>query len=197
MKDYLDSFVASVRALDRAVINGMAEALASIRDQDGRVFVLGSGGSAANASHAAADFRKLCFLECYSPSDNVAELTARVNDDGWPAAYVDWLRVSRLSDRDGLLILSVGGGSLDHNLSPNLVRAIEYGNEVDARTLAIVGRADGYAARYADVCLVASNGQHGFLTPISESLQAAVWHLLAGHPLLRTAIPVWEDRVKA
>lgn len=192
---YLNSLRISLDSLDIAIIETLAESLVRIREAGGRLFVVGVGGSAANAGHAVADFRKLCGLESYSPSDSISEISARTNDDGWDNAYVGWLRVSRLSPRDGLLVLSVGGGSREFGLSVNLISAIDHAREAGAKVFAIVGRSDGYAAQHSDVCIVAAAQETRYLTPISESMQAVLWHLLATHPDLGIDLPVWEARV--
>ncbi|HZN74659.1 MAG TPA: SIS domain-containing protein [Micromonosporaceae bacterium] len=177
----------SVEALDR-----LAGELAAVRAAGGRLFVVGSGGSAANASHAVGDFRKMCALESYAPSDNVAELTARTNDDGWSSAYADWLEVSRINERDGLLVLSVGGGDPTSGLSLNLVSAVDRARAAGARVFGVVGRRDGYVVRHAAVCVVVGTDGE-FLTPVAESLQSVVCHLLATHPALLRNSPVWES----
>ena len=170
----------------------MIEVLSNLRQTGGRLFLLGVGGSAANCSHAVNDFRKLTGIEAYAPTDNVSELTARTNDEGWSTVFSAWLEVSRISHRDVLFVLSVGGGSLDKNISPNLVTALQYGKEVGARVIGIVGRDGGYTARVADACVVIPTVNPANVTPHSEAFQALVWHLLVSHPSLKTASTKWE-----
>jgi D-sedoheptulose 7-phosphate isomerase len=163
-------------------IEQMAHRLAGIREAGGRLFVLGLGGSAANASHVVNDFRKIAGMEAYAPTDNVAELTARTNDEGWDGVFVSWLKVSRLSSRDAVLVLSVGGGDPERNVSANLVAAVEYARAVGATTLGILGRDGGYTARVADVSVVVPTVNPVNITPHAEAFQAVVWHLLVSHP---------------
>jgi len=189
---YLREVGEIVRSLDPAALDALADALADVRRGEGRLFVLGVGGGAAHASHAVNDFRKLCAFEAYAPTDNVAELTARTNDEGWETSLDAWLRTSRLSSRDALLVFSVGGGSRAHNVSVNLVHAIELAQEVGARVFGIVGRADGAAAEAADVCIVVE-APPDRRTPHVEEFQAIVWHLLVSHPALVAAPGKWES----
>lgn len=179
--------------LDRDEIERLASLLADLRRRGGRLFVLGVGGSAANASHAVNDFRKLCHIEAYTPVDNVAELTARVNDDGWERVFADWLRVSRLGQADMLLVFSVGGGDLERNVSPNLVRALEHAREVGATIGGVVGRDGGYTARVADACVVVPTLSAHTVTPHTEAFQAVVWHCLVSHPSLQAQAMKWES----
>lgn len=167
--------------------------LASVKSDGGRLFILGVGGSAANASHAVNDFRKIGGIEAYAPTDNVSELTARTNDEGWPTVFVEWLRVSRLSPRDGLLIFSVGGGNLEKNVSPNLVLALQYAKEVGARVVGVVGKDGGYTAQVADACVVVPVVNPGNITPHSEAFQAVIWHLFVSHPSLKSNQTKWES----
>src|SRR5262249_55237637 len=157
----------------------------------GRLFILGVGGSAANASHAVNDFRKIAGIEAYAPTDNVSELTARTNDEGWATVFESWLRVSRLQSRDAILVFSVGGGSLEHQVSPNLVAALEYAKTVGAKILGIVGRDGGHTARVADVCVLIPTVSSTHITPHAEAFQAVVWHLLVSHPALKRAETRW------
>src|SRR5687767_7619154 len=161
--------------------------LRATRDRGGRLFILGVGGSAANASHAVNDFRKICALEAYAPTDNVSELTARTNDEGWEDVFVSWLKVSRLGDKDMVFVLSVGGGDLEKNVSPNLVRAVQYAREVGAGVCGVVGRDGGYTARVADACVIVPTVNPAHVTPHAEAFQAVVWHLLVSHPALKAA----------
>jgi D-sedoheptulose 7-phosphate isomerase len=170
----------------------MAAILVDVREREGRLFMLGVGGGAAHASHAVNDFRKLCGFEAYAPTDNVSELTARTNDEGWETSFSEWLRTSRLGARDALLIFSVGGGSREHGISLNLVHAMELADEVGARVLAFVGKPDGAAARLADIAIVVPAPPER-LTPHVEGLQAILWHLLVSHPTLATAPGKWES----
>jgi D-sedoheptulose 7-phosphate isomerase len=179
--------------LDPLLLERMAGALCELRTRAGRLFILGVGGSAANASHAVNDFRKIAGLECYAPTDNVAELTARTNDEGWPSVFVEWLRVSRLASRDALLVLSVGGGDLEKNVSPNLVAALRFAKETGATILGVTGRDGGYTAKVADLCVVIPTVNPEAVTPHSEAFQAVVWHLLVSHPALKTRPTKWES----
>jgi D-sedoheptulose 7-phosphate isomerase len=178
-------------ALDATAIERCVEYLVQARDQNGRVFVLGVGGSAANASHAVNDFRKLANIEAYAPTDNIAELTARTNDEGWPTVFEAWLRGSHLRSSDVVFVLSVGGGSLEENVSPNLVAALDFARGVGSRILGVVGRADGYTAQVADACVIVPTVNPAHITPHSESFQEVVWHLLVSHPRLKAAPTRW------
>jgi D-sedoheptulose 7-phosphate isomerase len=181
------------RRLDTAAIEKVAALLADVRNRSGRLFILGVGGSAGNASHAVNDFRKLAGIEAYAPTDNVSELTARTNDEGWPTVFSSWLEVSRLQARDAVLVFSVGGGSLQKNVSPNIVRALDYARSVGASILGIVGRDGGYTARVADVCVIVPTVQTERITPHTEAFQAVVWHLLVSHPALQRKAGKWES----
>ena len=182
-----------VSRLDSALCERAVDLLASVRESGGRLFILGVGGSAANASHAVNDFRKIAGLECYAPTDNVSELTARTNDEGWSTVFSEWLKGSRLNNKDALLILSVGGGNLEKNVSPNLVAALQLAKERGARVLGIVGRDGGYTAKVADVAIVIPTVNANNTTPHSEAFQAVVWHLLVSHPKLKVAQTKWES----
>jgi D-sedoheptulose 7-phosphate isomerase len=160
------------------------------------VFFLGVGGSAANASHAVNDFRKIAQIEAYAPTDNVSELTARVNDEGWETVFVQWLRGSRLGARDLVFVLSVGGGDLEKNISPNLVRALEYAREIGATIVGIVGRGGGHTAKVADACVIVPTVNHATVTPHAEAFQAVVWHLMVSHPALKAVQTKWESSVR-
>jgi D-sedoheptulose 7-phosphate isomerase len=179
--------------LDADAIERVVNLLVETRAGGGRLFILGVGGSAANASHAVNDFRKLAGIEAYSPTDNVSELTARTNDEGWATVFSAWLQISRLRKGDALLVLSVGGGDLERNVSPNLVTAIQYAREMGARVAGIVGRADGFTAKTADVCVVVPVVNPEHVTPHSEAFQAVVWHAIVSHPLLKTKATKWES----
>jgi D-sedoheptulose 7-phosphate isomerase len=178
--------------LDAAAIENLSERLAAVKAGGGRLFFLGVGGSAANCSHAVNDFRKLAGIECYAPTDNVAELTARINDEGWESTFVEWLKISRLSPKDALFVLSVGGGSIEHNVSPNLVAALRHAKAVGAKVFGIVGRDGGYTAAHADACVMIPSVNPQTITPHCEAFQAMVWHLLVCHPNLKAAPTKWE-----
>lgn len=192
-KQHLDEAGRIVAALDVDVIEKMVGLLADLRTRGGRLFFLGVGGSAANCSHAVNDFRKIAGIECYTPVDNVSELTARTNDEGWESVFVNWLKVSRLQSRDMICVFSVGGGSLEKNISPNLVRALQFAKEVGAPIIGVVGRDGGYTASVADACVVVPTVNPDNVTPHSEAFQAVVWHLLVSHPLLKMAETKWES----
>lgn len=179
--------------LDSTAIDAIVAELARLRERGGRLFILGVGGSAANAAHAVNDFRKIAGIETYSPTDNVSELTARTNDEGWETVFVEWLRGSRLNTRDGLLVLSVGGGDLERNVSPNLVRAVQYGKQVGATVCGIVGRDGGYTAKVADACVIVPTVNPAHVTPHAEAFQAVVWHLVVTHPAIKIAATKWES----
>ena len=190
---YLAETAAIAAQLDAEAIERMAVELAAVRDRGGRLFVLGVGGSAAHASHAACDFRKLCGFEAYAPTDNIAELTARTNDDGWEDVFAAWLEGSRLEARDGVLVFSVGGGDAERGVSANLVRAIDLAREAGAKTFGVVGRDGGYVGRTADVCIVVPTVNEERVTAHTEGMCAVVWHLLVSHPALLAATPKWES----
>lgn len=190
---YLAETVEICTRLDAAAIDRIADLLAEVRQRGGRVFFLGVGGSAANCGHAVNDFRKICGIECYAPTDNVAELTARTNDEGWASVFVEWLKGSRLSARDLVFVLSVGGGSLENNVSPNLVAALQAAKAIDARIVGIVGRDGGYTAQVADACVVIPTVNPDNVTPHAEAFQAVIWHLLVSHPKLKASQTKWES----
>ena len=179
--------------LDTDAIEKVAEELAQIRQRGGRLFILGGGGSAGNAGHAVNDFRKICGFECYAPTDNVSELTARTNDEGWTTVFAEWLRGSRLNAKDGVLIFSVGGGNLEKNVSPNLVEALKLAKEVGAGIYGIVGKDGGYTAQVADACVIVPTVNPVNVTPHSEAFQAVVWHLFVSHPRLKVTATKWES----
>ena len=182
-----------VAKVDVAACEKAVALLAEVRSRGGRLFILGVGGSAANASHAVNDFRKIAGLECYAPTDNVSELTARTNDEGWTSVFVEWLKGSRLTEKDALLVLSVGGGDMERNVSPNLVAALQLAKERGSSILGIVGRDGGYTARVADVCVIIPTVNPMNTTPHTEAFQAVVWHLFVSHPALKTAQTKWES----
>src|SRR5476651_2470103 len=189
---YLQEVCEISQKLDRAALENLVEHLVRVRSRGGRLFILGVGGSAANASHAVNDFRKIAGIECYAPTDNVSELTARTNDEGWETVFVEWLKVSRLCAKDMLFIFSVGGGNLEKNVSPNLVRALQHGKEVGARVVGVVGRDGGYTAKVGDAVCIVPTVNPDAVTPHSEAFQAVVWHLLVTHPVLKARQTKWE-----
>jgi D-sedoheptulose 7-phosphate isomerase len=191
-QDFLKEVQDVTKRLDDRAIDKVVEQLFAIRERGGRLFILGVGGSAGNASHAVNDFRKICGIECYAPTDNVSELTARTNDEGWATIFAEWLRGSHLSEKDGLLILSVGGGNLEKNVSPNLVRAIQFAKEVGAAVTGIVGRDGGFTAKMADAVVIVPTVNPDHVTPHSEAFQAVVWHLFVSHPRLKVNQTKWE-----
>jgi D-sedoheptulose 7-phosphate isomerase len=190
---FLDEARKVIDGLDVGAIERMAELIEQARERGGRLFILGVGGSAGNASHAVNDFRKIVGIEAYAPTDNVSELTARTNDEGWPTIFVEWLRVSRLKAGDLILVLSVGGGSLEKNVSPNLVTALQYAREVGTPVIGIVGKDGGYTAKVADACAIVPTVNPDHITPHSEAFQAVVWHLLVSHPRLKARQTKWES----
>ncbi len=192
-RQHLQEAARIIEGLDADAIERMAEALAGVRSRGGRLFFLGVGGSAGNCSHAVNDFRKLAGFEAYAPTDNVSELTARTNDEGWDTVFAAWLAGSRLRQEDGVFVLSVGGGSVEKNVSANLVRALDHARTVGATIVGIVGRDGGYTARVADVCVIVPTVNPETVTPHSEAFQAVVWHLLVSHPRLKTAPTKWES----
>jgi D-sedoheptulose 7-phosphate isomerase len=190
---HLAETVEIVQKLQPEALEKMVDLLAEIRQRGGRLFFLGVGGSAANASHAVNDFRKIAGIECYAPTDNVSELTARTNDEGWASVFVEWLKGSHLRPNDGLMVFSVGGGNLEKNVSPNLVSALQYAKEVGASVLGVVGRDGGYTAMVADACCVVPTVNPETVTPHSEAFQAVIWHLLVSHPNLKFRQTKWES----
>ena len=188
---YLDQAGAIVQRIDRAAIESMADALAALRDGGGRLFFIGAGGSAGNCSHAVNDFRKLCGFEAYAPTDNVSELTARTNDEGWETVFAAWLKTSRLSDKDGVFVFSVGGGDLDRNVSPNIVRALELARQRGAKIFGVVGRDGGYTRKVGDHVVVIPTVDPALVTPHTEAFQAVVWHCLVSHPKLQQNATKW------
>jgi len=192
-KQFLAEVQQVTAQLNEAAIEKCADELAAIRERGGRLFILGVGGSAGNAGHAVNDFRKICGFEAYAPTDNVSELTARTNDEGWPTIFAEWLKGSRLGAKDGLLIFSVGGGNLEKNVSPNLVTAIQLAKKVCASVIGIVGRDGGYTAKEATACVIVPTVNATHVTPHSEAFQAVIWHLLVSHPKLKVAATKWES----
>ena len=192
-KQFLAEVQQVTAQLDEAAIEKAADELAAIRERGGRLFILGVGGSAGNAGHAVNDFRKICGFEAYAPTDNVSELTARTNDEGWATVFSEWLKGSRINAKDGLLIFSVGGGNLEKNVSPNLVSAIQLARQVGASVIGVVGRDGGYTAKEATACVIVPTVNPTHVTPHSEAFQAVIWHLLVSHPKLKVAPTKWES----
>jgi len=182
--------------IDTNKIEELVSELGKIRERKGRVFFLGVGGSAGNCSHAVNDFRKLCNIECYAPTDNVSELTARTNDEGWATIFVEWLRISHLNSNDAIFVMSVGGGSKEKNVSPNIVDAIDLSHIVGAKVFSIVGKSDGYAYKRSDISILIPAPNSGAITPHSEAFQAVVWHSIVSHPNLQTISTKWESLEK-
>jgi D-sedoheptulose 7-phosphate isomerase len=197
MTDFADRYLKEVQEvaakIDRSSLNRMIDLLVNLRAGGGRLFILGVGGSAGNASHAVNDFRKICGIEAYAPTDNVSELTARINDEGWDSSFAEWLRGSRLGSKDALCIFSVGGGDAERGVSVNLVRAMEFAKSVGARICGVVGRNGGFTATAADACVIIPTVNAETVTPHTESFQAVVWHLLVSHPRLQIAPTKWES----
>jgi len=185
-----------IRKIDVAAIEKIADLLATVKADGGRIFFLGVGGSAGNCSHAVNDFRKIVGIESYAPTDNVSELTARTNDEGWATIFVEWLKTSKLAAKDALFIFSVGGGNLEKNISPNLVAALKFAKTVGAKVAGVVGRDGGYTAQVADACVIVPTVNAESITPHAEAFQAVVWHLLVSHPKLKANQTKWESAVK-
>ncbi len=197
MTNYTSEFIEEVgtiaRGLDQAKIERMIEILAALRQGKGRLFILGVGGSAGNAGHAVNDFRKICGIEAYAPTDNVSELTARANDEGWPTIFVEWLKISRVTADDVVMVFSVGGGNLEKNVSPNIVTALKFAKEVGAKVVGVVGRDGGYTAQVADAAVIIPVVHPDRITPHSEAFQAVVWHLIVSHPSMKAVQTKWES----
>ena len=185
-----------IQKMDVDAVEKMTDLLVEIKRDGGRLFFLGVGGSAGNCSHAVNDFRKIVGIESYAPTDNVSELTARTNDEGWATIFVEWLKVSKLSTKDAVFVFSVGGGNLDENISPNLVTALQYAKSIGAKVTGIVGRDGGYTAQVADACVIIPTVNPETITPHSEAFQAVVWHLLVSHPKLKANQTKWESMVR-
>jgi D-sedoheptulose 7-phosphate isomerase len=195
-QQHLDESIEIIKKIDVAAIEKMANLLAQVKQDGGRIFFLGVGGSAGNCSHAVNDFRKIVGIESYAPTDNVSELTARTNDEGWPTIFVEWLKISKLSPIDMLFIFSVGGGNLEKNISPNLVEALKLAKTVGSKVVGVVGRDGGYTAQVADACVIIPTVNPDNVTPHSEAFQGVVWHLLVSHPSLKANQTKWESAVK-
>jgi D-sedoheptulose 7-phosphate isomerase len=195
-EQHLNEAIEIIEKMDVASIEKMADLLAQVKVDGGRIFFLGVGGSAGNCSHAVNDFRKIVGIESYAPTDNVSELTARTNDEGWASIFVEWLKVSKLTSNDMVCVFSVGGGNLEKNISPNLVEALKYAKSVDSKIIGVVGRDGGYTAQVADACVIVPTVNADNVTPHSEAFQAVVWHLLVSHPKLKENQTKWESTVK-
>lgn len=196
IKKHLEEVIEISRKIDAAQIEKLVKLLVDTKHERGRVFFLGVGGSAGNCSHAVNDFRKIVGIESYAPTDNVSELTARTNDEGWPSTFAEWLKVSKLLPQDLLFVLSVGGGDLEKGISPNLVEALRLGKAVGCKIAGIVGRDGGYAGKVADACVIIPTVNPENVTPHSEAFQAVIWHLLVSHPLLKANQTKWESSSK-
>jgi D-sedoheptulose 7-phosphate isomerase len=192
-RTYFDEVVAIARALDLTAVDAMVDILAATRAGGGRLFILGVGGGAGHAGHAVNDFRKICGMEAYAPTDNVSELTARVNDDGWPTVFASWLKGSRIRSGDAVLVFSVGGGNAEKNISANIVEALKLAKSVGARVIGVVGRDGGYTAKVADACVIVPTVNPETVTPHTEAFQAVVWHGLVTHPKLIANAMKWES----
>jgi D-sedoheptulose 7-phosphate isomerase len=195
-QEHLNEAVEIIQKIDVNTIEKIADLLATVKSEGGRIFFLGVGGSAGNCSHAVNDFRKIVGIESYAPTDNVSELTARTNDEGWATVFVEWLKVSKLLAKDALFIFSVGGGNLEKNISPNLVEALKYAKLVGSKITGVVGRDGGYTAQVANACVIVPTVNQDNITPHSEAFQAVVWHLLVSHPKLKAHQTKWESAVK-
>ncbi len=195
-QDYLDEVIEVAKAVDANQLDRIAKGLKEVKEDGARLFILGVGGGAGHASHAVNDFRKICSIESYCPTDNVSELTARTNDDGWDTSFIEWLKMSKLGSKDAILVFSVGGGSKQHNISMNIVNAVEYAKEVGAKVFGIVGKPDGTTAKLADECVVVKAPQER-LTPHVEGYQAVLWHLLVTHPEVASKSGTWESIEKS
>ena len=193
IKQHLIESQEIIDKIDSKDILGMVSDLKDIKEKQGRIFFLGVGGSAGNCSHAVNDFRKILSLESYCPTDNVSELTARINDDGWDTVFIEWLKISKLSKTDAIFVMSVGGGNLEKNISPNLVKALEYGKTVGCKILGIVGRDGGYTAKVADSFVIIPTVSSASITPHTEAFQAVIWHLIVSHPDLQPSLTKWES----
>ena len=192
---HLKEAVEIIQRMDLSAIEKMADLLSMVKAEGGRIFFLGVGGSAGNCSHAVNDFRKIVGIESYAPTDNVSELTARTNDEGWATVFLEWLKISKLQPKDALFIFSVGGGNLEKNISPNLVEAIKLAKSLGAKVTGVVGRDGGYTAQAADACVIVPTVNPETITPHSEAFQAVVWHLLVSHPKLKSNQTKWESAV--
>jgi len=195
-KQHLDEAIQIINKIDVNAIENVAKLLADVKKEQGRIFFLGVGGSAGNCSHAVNDFRKIVEIESYAPTDNVSELTARTNDEGWPTIFEPWLKLSKLNAKDAIFIFSVGGGNLEEYISPNLVNALKYAQTVGAKITGVVGKDGGYTAKVANACVIIPVVNKETITPHSEAFQAVIWHLLVSHPLLKQNQTKWESTAK-
>jgi len=195
-QQHLNEAVEIIQQMDVAAIEKMADLLATVKSVGGRIFFLGVGGGAGNCSHAVNDFRKIVGVESYAPTDNVSELTARANDEGWSSIFEEWLKISKITSNDAIFIFSVGGGNLEKNISSNLVEALKYAKRVGAKITGVVGRDGGYTGRVADACVIVPTVNPNNITPHSEAFQAVIWHLLVSHPKLKANQTKWESAVK-
>lgn len=193
VKDYLEEVHKIVDELNPEIIEKIVDLLIDLRESDGRLFFLGVGGGAGNASHAVNDFRKIAGIESYTPTDNVSELTARVNDNGWETAFVDWLKGSKFNGKDGVFIFSVGGGNEEKNISTNIIAALKLAKKVGAKIMGVVGRNGGYTAEVADACVIIPTANHETTTPHTEAFQSVIWHLLVAHPAIKVTEMKWES----
>lgn len=193
IKKYLDEAHKIIDSIDKDAINIMIKLLNDVREKSGRLFILGVGGGAGHASHAVNDFRKICGIEAYTPTDNVSELTARVNDDGWSTAYVNWLKISKLNKNDMILVFSVGGGNSEKNISLNIIKSLQLAKDVGAKVCGVVGRDGGYTAQVADACVIIPSFNSKTVTPQTEGFQAVIWHLIVSHPKLQKFEMKWES----
>lgn len=195
-KQHLNEAIEIINKINIDAVESVAKLLAEVKIDQGRIFFLGVGGSAGNCSHAVNDFRKIVEIESYAPTDNVSELTARTNDEGWPTIFEPWLKLSKLNSKDAVFIFSVGGGNLEENISPNLVNALKYAQTVGAKITGVVGKDGGYTAKVADACVVIPVVNKETITPHSEAFQAVIWHLLVSHPLLKQNQTKWESTTR-
>jgi len=192
-EEFLDESITLIKKLSYSEIENVAETIASVREKGGRLFIIGSGGGAGHASHAVCDFRKLCNIEAYAPYDNVSELTARVNDEGWDISILNWLKVSRFNSHDCVLVFSVGGGNEEKNISSNIVRVVKYAKEIGAKVVGVVGKDGGYTGKVGDAVVVIPTVNSARITPLTEGFQAVLWHLLVSHPKLQVNPTKWES----
>ena len=195
IKEHLHEAINIIRQIDTTAVENMIDLIAEVKAKEGRIFFLGVGGSAGNCSHAVNDFRKIVGIESYAPTDNVSELTARTNDEGWDTVFVEWLKISKLNDKDMIFILSVGGGNLEKNISPNLVKALQYAQTVRAKITGIVGRDGGYTKQVANACVLIPTINPENITPHTEAFHAVIWHLMVSHPKLKAKQTKWESVV--
>jgi len=193
IEKYFEEAHKIIDSIDKDALNKMIELLGNVRENNGRLFILGVGGGAGHASHAVNDFRKICGIEAYTPTDNVSELTARVNDDGWGTAYVNWLKISNLNKNDTVFVFSVGGGNAEKDISLNIVKSLQLANKVGAKVCGVVGRDGGYTAQVADACVIIPSFNSATITPQTEGFQAVVWHLIVSHPTLQKFEMKWES----